>query len=74
MRIAVDLNKCDNHGQCTYVAPQMFSLDENGELAFRAGATGEYRSGELDETWRESVEEAAEMCPVQAIRGIDDEN
>jgi ferredoxin len=73
MRIAVDLSTCDDHGQCTFVAPQVFSLDENGQLAFRATAADEYRSGDLDEAWRDSVEEAAGMCPVQAIRCIDDE-
>jgi ferredoxin len=69
MKIAVDLTKCQNHGQCTYSAPQVFSLDDNGELAFRAVATGdEYVSGELDEAWREDVGEAVDMCPTQAIR------
>lgn len=73
MKIAVDLTKCENHGQCTYSAPQVFSLDDDGQLAFRAVATDEYHSPEIDESFREDVEEAIEMCPVQAIRGIYDE-
>jgi ferredoxin len=68
MKIAVDLTKCQNPGQCTYSAPQVFSLDDNGELAFRADAKDEYVSGELDEAWHEDVEEAVDMCPTQAIR------
>jgi ferredoxin len=68
MKIAVDLTKCQNHGQCTYSAPKVFSLDDSGQLAFRAVAEDEYVSGQLDEAWREDVEEAIDMCPVQAIR------
>jgi ferredoxin len=71
MKIAVDLTKCQNHGQCTYSAPQVFSLDDQGELAFRASATDQYVSGELVEDWREDIEEAIDMCPVQAIRSLD---
>ncbi len=71
MKIAVDLTKCQNHGQCTYSAPQVFSLDDEGELAFRAEAKDEYVSGELNEEWREDIEEAIDMCPVQAIRSVD---
>jgi ferredoxin len=73
MKIATDLTKCQNHGQCTYSAPQVFSLDDDGQLAFRAVATDEYKSGELDEAWREDIEEAIDMCPVQAIRDATDE-
>jgi ferredoxin len=68
MKIAVDLTKCQNHGQCTYVAPQVFSLDDNGELSFRAEAKDEYVSGDLDEAWRDDVTDAIDMCPTQAIR------
>jgi len=73
MKIAVDLTKCQNHGQCTHSAPGVFTLTEDGQLAVRLGATGEFRSGELDEALRGEVEEAIDMCPMQAIRGLDDE-
>lgn len=67
MKIVVDLSKCQNHGQCTYSAAQVFSLDEEGQLSFRNVATDTYTSGELDASVAEDVEEAADMCPVQAI-------
>ncbi|MGH3492641.1 MAG: ferredoxin [Sciscionella sp.] len=70
MKIAVDLTTCQNHGQCTYSAPRVFSLDDDGQLAFRAEATDEYVSGELDDSVAEDVEEAIDMCPVQAIRAL----
>ncbi|WP_040829887.1 ferredoxin [Nocardia jiangxiensis] len=72
MKIAIDLMKCQNHAQCTYSAPEIFTLDASGHLAFRAGATREYRSGEIDEAQHEGVEEAIDMCPAQAIRWLED--
>lgn len=67
MRVTVDLNKCQDHGQCVFSAPAVFSLDDNGKLAFRLEATGSYTSEDLDESLRDDVEEAADVCPLQAI-------
>ena len=67
MRITVDLNKCNDHGQCVFSAPAVFSLDADGKLSFRGEATGTYVSGELDDALRDDVEEAADVCPLQAI-------
>jgi ferredoxin len=67
MHIVVDLTKCSDHGQCVFSAPRVFALDENGKLAFRHEATDAYVSGELDESLRDDVEEAADVCPLQAI-------
>lgn len=68
MKIAVDLTSCENHGQCTYVAPSVFALDQEGQLSFRAIAKDEYVSDEIAEGLRADLEEAIGMCPVQAIR------
>jgi len=67
MRVVVDLDKCQDHGQCVYAAPTIFSVDEDGKLAFRHVATGVYRSDELDDSLLDGVEEAADTCPMQAI-------
>ena len=67
MHIVVDLKKCKDHGQCFYSAPTIFPLDDGGRLAFRAEATDKYVSATLDESLREDVEEAADVCPLQAI-------
>jgi ferredoxin len=32
MRIVVDRGLCELHGQCEYVAPELFHIDEDGEL------------------------------------------
>jgi ferredoxin len=35
MLVEVDLTKCQDHGQCVFAAPAVFSLDNDGKLAFR---------------------------------------
>ncbi|MFJ5921194.1 ferredoxin [Kitasatospora sp. NPDC092948] len=59
MQVVVDMNKCQDHGQCVFAAPDVFSFDETGRLAYVA---------DPDETLRADVEEAADVCPLQAIR------
>ncbi|MGW3999894.1 ferredoxin [Amycolatopsis sp. NPDC004772] len=67
MHIVVDLNKCQDHGQCVFSAPSVFSLDGQGKLSFRSEASGTYVSPPLAEEHRDDVEEAADVCPLQAI-------
>ena len=33
MKVVVDMNKCQDHGQCVFAAPDVFQLDGNGRLA-----------------------------------------
>ena len=58
MRVVVDRDRCQNHGQCVFAAPDVFQL-EAGQLVFVA---------EPDEAHRDDVEEAADVCPLQAIQ------
>jgi ferredoxin len=58
MRVVVDPDKCADHGQCVFAAPEVFQLDENGKLVYRS---------DPDESLRDLVEEAADVCPLQAI-------
>lgn len=58
MQVYVDRAKCDNHGQCTFSAPTIFRLDDQGVLQYEEFA---------DESLRNDVEEAADVCPLQAI-------
>lgn len=58
MQVHVDRAKCDNHGQCTFSAPTVFRLDEQGILQYDES---------VDESLRHDVEEAADVCPLQAI-------
>ncbi|WP_331773175.1 ferredoxin (plasmid) [Embleya sp. NBC_00888] len=72
MRIEVDLKRCNNHGQCVFSAPEVFSLDDQGLLAFRAESTDRYVSPALDESQREQLQEASDMCPTLAITLMED--
>jgi ferredoxin len=67
MRVTVDLNRCEDHGQCVFSAPAVFSLDDDGRQAFRQVATTQYRSDVLPDELRADVEEAVDVCPLQAI-------
>lgn len=58
MRITVDLNLCQDHGQCAIAAPKVFRMNDEGKLEY---------ADEADESYRAEVEEAADVCPVQAI-------
>ncbi|KHL17070.1 ferredoxin [Mumia flava] len=58
MKVTVDLGLCQDHGQCAIAAPEVFAINDEGRL--------EYDSTPSDELL-EFVEEAADVCPVQAI-------
>ena len=59
IRVVVDRDVCQDHGQCVFAAPQVFELDEEGKLVVL--------QEEVDESLRANVEEAADVCPTQAI-------
>jgi len=56
--ITVDSNACQNYGQCCFEAGDIFQLDDDGQLVFQSKA-GDDRL--------EDVEQAADVCPMQAI-------
>lgn len=58
MRVIVDTEKCQDYGQCVFAAPEVFSLDDEGSLVFVA---------DPDDALRAKVEDASDVCPVQAI-------
>jgi ferredoxin len=58
MQVVVDMNKCQDHGQCAFSAPEVFQLDQDGHLVY---------DGEPDDALREDIEDAADVCPLQAI-------
>lgn len=58
MHVSVDRVKCDNHGQCTFSAPTVFRLNNAGILEYDEN---------VDDSLRADVEEAADVCPMQAI-------
>ncbi|MEE6163799.1 MULTISPECIES: ferredoxin [unclassified Mycolicibacterium] len=58
MKVYVDRKLCDDHGQCTIASPTVFRMNDDGKLEYDT---------DVDESLRDEVEEAADVCPVQAI-------
>lgn len=58
MKVKVDLQLCESHGECCFVAPEVFTLDENDELAWTEAP---------DDALRAKVVQAAAVCPTRAI-------
>ena len=57
MKIDVDLKRCELHGQCVYVAPELFRI-ENDILLFEASVPDHLKKKALA---------AAKVCPQLAI-------
>jgi ferredoxin len=60
MKVTVNLETCDTHGDCVVEAPDVFDLDD-------AAAFVTVLQPEPPEDLREAVERAADACPVSAI-------
>jgi ferredoxin len=59
VRVHVDLARCEAHGICEQLAPEVFELDDDDRLHY---------DPEPGEELRAKVEQAVASCPVQAIR------
>ena len=59
IKVEVDMEKCQHYGQCVFEAPTVFKLNENDKLEY---------VGEVDDSERDNVEAAVDICPMQAIR------
>jgi ferredoxin len=62
VKVHVDLDVCQNYGQCVFAAPEVFDLDDAGDLDYQEVA---------DDSARPDVEAAVMACPVQAITILD---
>ncbi|MFC0529770.1 ferredoxin [Phytohabitans kaempferiae] len=62
MRITVDENLCDFHGQCEIAAGSIFQLVGPADLRYQREVSGDLRT---------EAEAAADLCPAQAIQ-LDD--
>ena len=60
MRITVDYHLCTSIGTCTRICPEVFEVRRDGLLYLV--------QDEPPESFRAEVEEAAEMCPMAAIK------
>jgi ferredoxin len=58
--VVVDRGTCQDHGQCVFAAPAVFALDDEGRQVLLQERP--------DEDERSGVQDAVDMCPVQALR------
>lgn len=58
MKVIVDTALCADHGQCVISSPDIFRFDEDGKLVWEPEPGADRRA---------AAEEAADVCPVQAI-------
>jgi ferredoxin len=61
MKVALDRKRCEGHGMCETAAPELFTLDEAGEL------TAHYDGREIPAHLEESARDAVRVCPVAAL-------
>ena len=59
IRVLVDMNLCQSHGECVFVAPEVFELGDDDVLRWEETAPDEYRA---------ELEEAVNICPMAAIK------
>lgn len=59
--IEVDMTECQDHGQCVFAAPEIFRFGDDDRLSYEETA-------EVSPEKLAAVEEAVDMCPLQAIR------
>jgi ferredoxin len=59
MHILVDWDLCESHGQCEFAAPDVFTIDDDGEL--------QVLDENPSEAQRDGVEQAVRRCPTRAL-------
>lgn len=60
MKILIDRDRCEGHGQCVAAAPDVFDLDDDGIAIMKT-------SEPLTEDPAKQAAAAAEVCPVAAL-------
>ncbi len=63
MRVTIDMDKCQGHGRCYGVAPDLFDSDDEG-YAVLLGATAD---GTVPSGQEAAAQLAADNCPEYAI-------
>lgn len=61
MHIDIDLPKCEGHGLCEQVAPQVFGLDDEGYVYLKVEQP-------IPAELEEAAAAGARVCPVAALR------
>ena len=61
MQIEVVMERCEGHGLCAEVAPNIYSLDDEGYVAYR------YSGQEVPAHDQAAADKGARVCPVAAL-------
>jgi ferredoxin len=64
MKIVVDYDRCEGHGRCVELAPQVFALNDEGQAVLLLDDPGE--------ALRPGIERAVALCPRQALALLDE--
>jgi ferredoxin len=64
MRFIADYDRCEGHGLCEEQAPDVFQLDDAGDLVHR------FDGVDVPEELAEAAGRAAMVCPVAALRVV----
>ncbi len=59
IKVIVDMNLCQSHGNCVLAAPGVFELGDDDVLRWQE---------HVDDARRAELEEAVNVCPMTAIR------
>ena len=59
MKVEVDWDLCESHGQCEFAAPEVFTINDDGDLEVLDETPGESE--------RAAVEQAVRRCPTRAL-------
>jgi ferredoxin len=58
VKIKVDTALCELHGQCVFLAPELFQIEDD-KLIYRE---------DVDQKFKEKAQRAAKACPQLAIK------
>jgi ferredoxin len=67
MRVHVDWTRCDGHGACAELLPELLSTDEWGFPI----VTGAAREADVPAALERHARRAVKACPLQALRLVD---
>ena len=67
MRLHVDWTRCDGHGSCAELLPELLETDEWGFPLVR----GDQRDPVVPPTLAKHAHRAVNACPLQALRLVD---
>ena len=61
MKVVRDANRCELHGECLMIAPDVFEIEDDKDVVTVINP-------QPDQELREAVEQAVLMCPTSALR------